>query len=678
MISVLFSLMTLTQGYALKEGVTPVQKVIQLLQEMQMKGKAEMSDEQVKFSAYKQFCEQTTAQKTEAISKANALMEQLAADIQMAESEVKELAKQISELDAQIAGFEGDEKAATEVRDKEKEDYKKTHLDYSESVDALGRAIGILKKQQFDRAQASLLQVTKMERVPENVKRTIYSFLATDEEVIQPAGMSVSAPEANAYEFQSGGVVEMLEKLLDKFRDERSTLEKDELGAKHAYEMVMQDLQDSIEAAKKVMGRATVTKAERETAAAEAKGELADTTKDRDYDQEYLDLMNAQCTQKSEDFANRQQLRGEELEAIGKAVEILGSGAVSGNADKYLPGFVQKKVSAMQLRAGYKSSRRPVQKNVAAFLQGRAAALQSRVLSLIAAKVESDPFEKVKKMIKDLIVRLMEEAGEEAEHKGWCDTELATNKQTREAKTAEVDTLTSQKDKLTADIAKLGEEIAELTTAIADIDKAVAEATEERAAEKEKNEETIKDAKEAQVAVSQALAVLKEFYAKAATATALVQARQTPAEALAADSPETFDEPYTGMGGSNTGVVGMLEVIASDFARLESETSASEDEAANAFERFTAESSKDRAVKDTDMGNKEINRTHKSGQLNDTIKDLKATQEELDAALQYYEKLKPSCVNSGVSYEERVKRRADEIQSLQEALRILSGEDIGF
>merc|ERR1719482_1855761 len=142
----------------------------------------------------------------------------------MAESEVKELAKQISELDAQIAGFEGDEKAATE-----------------------GRAIGILKKQQFDRAQASLLQVTKMERVPENVKRTIYSFLATDEEVIQPAGMSVSAPEANAYEFQSGGVVEMLEKLLDKFRDERSTLEKDELGAKHAYEMVMQDLQDSME-----------------------------------------------------------------------------------------------------------------------------------------------------------------------------------------------------------------------------------------------------------------------------------------------------------------------------------------------------------------------------------------------------------------------------------------------
>merc|ERR1719327_2643636 len=441
MIPVLFSLMTLTHGYALKEGVTPVQKVIQLLQEMQLKAKAEKKDEAVKFSAYKQFCDDQTASKTAAIKEANALIEQLQADIQMAESEVKQLAKQISELDAEIAGYQADEKAATEVRDKEKEDYKKTHLDYSESVDALQRAIGILKKQQFDRAQASLLQVTKMERVPENVKRTIYSFLATDEEVVQPEGLSVSAPEANAYEFQSGGIVEMLEKLLDKFRDERSTLEKDELGAKHAYEMVMQDLQDSTEAAEKVMGRATVTKAERETAAAEAKGDLEDTTKARDGDQEYLDLLVAQCTQKSQDFEARQELRGEEIEAIAKAIEILSSGAVSGNAEKYLPGFVQKKVSTAfpQLRAGAGSAMRPVQKNVAAFLQGRAAALNSRVLSLVASKVSADPFEKVKKMIKDLIVRLMEEAGEEAEHKGWCDTELASNKQTRENKVAEVE-----------------------------------------------------------------------------------------------------------------------------------------------------------------------------------------------------------------------------------------------
>jgi hypothetical protein len=58
--------------------------------------------------------------------------------------------------------------------------------------------------------------------------------------------------------------------------------------------------------------------------------------------------------------------------------------------------------------------------------------------------------------------------------------------------------------------------------------------------------------------------------------------------------------------------------------------------------------------------------------------DLEGTQKELDAALAYYDKLKPSCVDAGVSYDDRVARRKEEIESLQEALRILNGEDIAF
>merc|ERR1719199_259927 len=94
----------------------------------------------------------------------------------------------------------------------------------------------------------------------------------------------------------------------------------------------------------------------------------------------------------------------------------------------------------------------------------------------------------------------------------------------------------------------------------------MAKATKLRQEEKSKNTETISDAQEAQTAVAQALTVLKEFYAKAAEATAFVQQK----------APEVFDEPYKGMGGESGGVVGMLEVIESDFARLESDTKASE------------------------------------------------------------------------------------------------------
>merc|ERR1712079_416875 len=115
------------------------------------------------------------------------------------------------------------------------------------------------------------------------------------------------------------------------------------------------------------------------------------------------------------------------------AIEIISSGAVSGNADKYLPTLVQKQ-SLVTLRADAQSQS---QSHAAAYLKEVAKRLNSRVLLAVADRAAADPFKKVKKMIKDLITRLMEEA----EHKGWCDTELSTNEQTRKEKTEAVETL---------------------------------------------------------------------------------------------------------------------------------------------------------------------------------------------------------------------------------------------
>merc|ERR1719408_437817 len=142
-------------------------------------------------------------------------------------------------------------------------------------------------------------------------------------------------------------------------------------------------------------------------------------------------------------------------------------------------------------------------------------------------------------MIKELVVKLMEEANEEAEHKGWCDTELSTNEQTRKEKTSGVETLTAEADELEATIGQLSSQIQELTEEIAGLDKAIAEATDLRAKERAKNLDTINDAKAAQTAVASALKVLKDFYEKAGEATSLVQTKK-----MGAKQPEIFsDEP---------------------------------------------------------------------------------------------------------------------------------------
>merc|ERR1719359_2452491 len=100
---------------------------------------------------------------------------------------------------------------------------------------------------------------------------------------------------------------------------------------------------------------------------------------------------------------------------------------------------------------------------VVAYLKRQSGKIQSRVLNMIAERVAMDPFKKVKKMIKDLIVKLMQEANDEADHKGWCDMELATNEKTRNEKSEAVLTLTAEIDELEASVASLAEEIAALT-----------------------------------------------------------------------------------------------------------------------------------------------------------------------------------------------------------------------
>jgi hypothetical protein len=656
------------QATQLNAGVTPVQKVITMMQEMKAKAAAEKEAEIKIYEEYEDWCKNTATDKkheiitsTDAIGRAEAAIEKHTA------AEAK-LTDEIAAVNADIAQWQGDHAAATEVRETEKADYDKTHADYSESIDALGRAIVALKKAMTSPAQAMMMIQTMVttRRIPGAVKPLIAALMQAEDldELDQPTN-----PPVAAYEAQSGGVVEMLEKLLEEFRGEISKLEKEEMETKHAYDLLALSLSDQIKVGEKEAAKKEKGLGEHKVANGEAKAALAQHTADKKADEEYLADLETQCTLKGEAFETRQKMRGEELEALQKAIEIIES-KVSGNADKHLPGLIQQP-SFTLLRSRTQSQNFKITR-AAQMLTDKAAKLGSQRLSLLAVKVENSAFDKVIGMIKDLITKLQEEAAAEGEHKAWCDGELKENKLTRDAKTEEVDTLSSTVDKLKATLKRLADSIAANSAAMAELDAAMLEATETRQKEKAKNEETIADAKEALEAVAQAMKILKEFYAKAAGGEEFLQG---PAE----DAPPSFEnEAYGGQQGASKGVIGMMEVIHSDFARLEADTSADEATAAKEFETFMDESAKDKEQKRLDNLDMSRETTAKERDLGATQKDLSQTQEELDAALAYYEKLKPDCIEEQVSFEERAQMRQEEIDSLNEVYTILSGESEAF
>ena len=118
------------------------------------------------------------------------------------------------------------------------------------------------------------------------------------------------------------------------------------------------------------------------------------------------------------------------------------------------------------------------------------------------------------------------------------------------------------------------------------------------------------------------------------------------------------------------------KVIQSDFVRLEAETSATEAQDSAAHKTFLNDSEVDKAVKQTQSEHLQRKSVQLKSDLNSAKRDLSTTKEELGAAMSYFDKLKPSCIDAGTTYEDRVARREEEIQSLQEAMKILAGEDI--
>ncbi|CAK0858604.1 unnamed protein product, partial [Prorocentrum cordatum] len=96
-----------------------------------------------------------------------------------------------------------------------------------------------------------------------------------------------------------------------------------------------------------------------------------------------------------------------------------------------------------------------------------------------------------------------------------------------------------------------------------------------------------------------------------------------------------------------------------------------------AYDKFMTDSSEDKSAKTTDHDHKTSKKEDQESAHTSKKEDLAGTQKELDAALTYFDKLKPSCVDAGVSYDSRVGNRKEEILgSLQEALKILNGQDI--
>lgn len=312
----------------------------------------------------------------------------------------------------------------------------------------------------------------------------------------------------------------------------------------------------------------------------------------------------------------------------------------------------------------------PVRRKVMDLLRTKGRQLKSMMLTTLAGQVAADPFGKIKTLISELIGRLNQEAADEADHKGWCDKSINEAKSTRDDKAEKIAFLNTLLERKEIARDKTTDRLNILKAEISDLEDVKAKFTKARADEKAENESSIKEAKEGISAVNDALKVLKEFYNAAKDGGKVSLAQQDPKKAD--DLPDTgFGGDYKGSQSASTGIIGMMEVILGDFERTIKITKQEEDKASRDFRDLERSTDISIETKTSEKNDKESENAETKSKIDQAVSDLESNQELLDKALQELIELQPACIDTGMTYEERVAKREQEIESLKGALCLL-------
>jgi len=676
--------------------VTPVEKVIQLMEDLRSQTESEGSAEAVTYETFACFCKSSTQSKADAIKSEQDNIEGFAATLQEQTSIRNAKAHEIKELDQSVTALDKEIATMTSMRDKAKTRYEGEAADLQKGIAGLEGAISDLsagKPSSFAQIKAtvrkSLLMADTLNANPKH-SRAFSAWLQEDDS---------GAPSGDG-EFASDDIIAMMENLLKTFKERKAELDQIDGQNAQDFTATMESKTSEKTTAEEAKNTADGDKSTAEENIATASEDTVNEESLLKDDEFLLKELTESCEMKAREWDQRSSSRAGEVAALTKALDVIKNGAKanegankrtlllqtdarttevkigaqdnaeesdvgdvdlsflqSGAPRKHLIGLAQKVVA----KSAVSASRR---EGALANLVETAKRLKSPMLISLAMKIQADPFLKVKKLVQELVERLVKEAAAESSKKGWCDTSMGKATHNRNSNMDAVMTLNGEVKALEAKKDTLEEDVATLTTELSELNDGLSKQTKLRTEEKAENMNTLDQAKAGMAAVKDAYTVLEAFYKGGAKAkVALIQA-----------SPK--GKAYKGNQNAAGGIFAMLDVIISDFDRTLRVVTEAEQEANKAFVDFERASKVSIMTKETGKSQAEMGLKETNQGISDSMEALSQHQKMLDDALKELEDLQPSCVDTGMSYAEKVAKREEEIDALKKAMCMLDGENV--
>jgi hypothetical protein len=712
---------------AARIGVSPIQKVIQLMTQLQGQVINEGELAHQSFKTYSEWCEKTSREKQFEISEGKDSKDEVEALLDKSETDASEAEERVEALSGSLASAEQDVKAVTLLRAKAKDDFEKMDRELTSTVSTLSRAQMVLKKELEKaglKASGTFLQqptrgmqifaaavgelVTTAQGVSAESKERLASLLqlqtgssatsqsnsgseegeddeqkesedASDdadldsEDESEDGAQPYGKPKEAVYKAKSGGIIETLEQMSEEAEQAQADLRKKELHEKHNAEMLKARLEDRIATQSKELEEQKKELAESKEKMATAKGKLDKLAKDLAEDQKYLKKLQQGCMERASEFEMEMATRKDELAALAaakKTVQAITLTQVPSPVaeDDSATSFLQVD-SATEVEAALRSTGAAVAtklKQMAADERSVALAQLSSRVGRALQRVRGSHAADPFEKVKGLIQNMIRKLEKQQANE-------AAQKKFCDSQMAM--TKASKKDRegsLEALTTRIEENVAE----IAKLNQQKQTLLGEIGDIEKSQGEMDKMRKDEHASYEKVTQEMNDGLQAVQTALKVLR------EFYSQDDKSSFIQDmggamqasaYQGAGGG-TAIISLLEVCESDFSKSLAEAQSEEDAAVDEYEKLTQENKVERAAKDKSVTSIVSAVASLEKRNSEFSGDRTSTQQELDAINEYLEKLTKQCVAQPVSHSERHARREREIKGLEEALNMLDSD----
>jgi len=651
-------------------GANPIRKVVTMLQKMQKKVEAEGEKEKELFDKFMCYCKTGSADLGKSIGDTNTKIPELQTTIEESISQKAQLEEDLKKHQVDRSSAKAAMAEATALREKEAAEFATVSTDLNTNIAAIKKATVAIEKGM----SGAFLQTSEASLLKKLVMSDSTNLLDVDR---QDLASFLAGGDNNGYAPQSGAITGILKQMSDTMTKSLDEATATEQAAIATFDSLIKAKTDEVDALTAAIEDKTKRVGELGVSIVQMKGDLSDSEEALIADTKFLAELKKSCSTKEAEWAIIVKSRSEEMLALADTIKILNDDDALEMFKKTLPG---SSASLVQVAVSDKASKKHALALLEAARGNKKGDRQKIDFIMLALRGKTAGFEKVIKLIDEMVALLNEEQLDDDHKKEYCEMQFDFTDDKKKELERAVSKLETAIDDAKEGIATLTADIQALNEGIVALDKSVAEATEQRKEENDDYKTLIQSDAAAKDILAFAKNRLNKFYnpklykPDGAAMFMQISSHGKADPGPAPDAPKAFKKNAEG----GTGVIGMIDLLIKDLDTEMTEAETEEKLAQEEYEELMADSAAKRASDSKSTTEKEGVKANTEAALAADESSLKDKKGELMATMEYEASLHAECDWLIKFFDMRKEARAGEIDSMKKAKAVLSGADFSL